>query len=53
MKVILVILIVFGVVAGLLLTLRSSRNTGIPGEDVIKRAEERARAEDAADKKDR
>jgi flagellar basal body-associated protein FliL len=51
-KIIIVFLIVLAVVAGLLLTLRTSRNTGMPSEDVIKRAQERTRAEDQADKDD-
>ena len=52
MKIDIVFLIVVAVVAGLLLTLRTSRNTGMPSEDVIKRAQERTRAEDQADKDD-
>jgi hypothetical protein len=51
-KIVIVFLIVLAVVAGLLLTLRTSRNTGMPSEDVIKRAQERTRAEDQADKDD-
>jgi hypothetical protein len=49
MKVIIVLVIVVAFIAGLLLTLRASRNSGMPGEDVIKRAQERTRAEDSAD----
>ena len=52
MKIAIVFLIVLAVVAGLLLTLRTSRNAGMPSEDVIKRAQARARAQDAADKED-
>ena len=40
------VLIVAGVIAlllGLLLTLRSSRNAGMPSEEVLKRAAKRAR----------
>ena len=52
MKIAIVFLIVLAVVAGLLLTLRTSRNAGMPSEDVIKRAQERTRAEDQTDKDD-
>jgi flagellar basal body-associated protein FliL len=52
MKVIIILLIVVAVIAGLLLTLRTSRNAGMPSEDVIKRAQERTRAEDAQEKND-
>ena len=52
MKVIIILLIVAAVVAGLLLTLRTSRNVGMPSEDVIKRAQARTRAQDAAEKED-
>ena len=49
MKLIIVLLIVVAVIGGLLLTLRTSRNSGMPNEDVIKRAQERTRAQDQAD----
>jgi len=52
MKIIIVFLIVAAVVLGLLLTLRTSRNAGMPGEDVIRRAKERTRIEDEAGKDD-
>jgi hypothetical protein len=52
MKVIVILLVVAAVIAGLLLTLRTSRNTGMPSEDVIKRAQERTRARDAKEKND-
>jgi hypothetical protein len=52
MKVLLIVIIVLAVIVGLMLTLRSSRNAGMPGEDVIKRANERTRARDAAEKDD-
>jgi hypothetical protein len=52
MKFFVVLIIVVTFFAGLLLTLRTSRNAGMPGEDVIKRAQERTRAEDAAEKDD-
>jgi flagellar basal body-associated protein FliL len=52
MKVLLIVIIVLAVIVGLMLTLRSSRNAGMPGEDVIKRAKERTRAQEAAEKDD-
>jgi len=52
MKIIIILIVVVGLVAGLLLTLRTSRNAGMPGADVIKRAQERARAQAAAEKDD-
>ena len=52
MKVALIVLIVLALIVGLLLTLRTSRNAGTPSEDVIKRANERTRAQDAAEKDD-
>ena len=45
-----VIIIVLAVVFGGMLALRSSRRTGMPSEDVLKRATERAREQ--ADKDD-
>jgi len=47
------LLVVAAIIAGLLLTLRTSRNAGMPTEDVLKRARERSRAEDAKEKDDR
>jgi hypothetical protein len=52
MKVFVILIIVAAVFMGLLLTLRTSRNAGMPGEDVIKRAQERSRAQDAEEKDD-
>jgi hypothetical protein len=51
-KIIIVLLIVAAFLVGLLLTLRTARNTGMPSEDVIKRAQERTREQDQADKDD-
>jgi hypothetical protein len=51
-KIIIVLLIVAAFIGGLLLTLRTTRNTGMPGEDVVKRAQERTRAQEQADKED-
>jgi hypothetical protein len=52
MKIVIIFLIVGAVALGLLLTLRTTRNAGMPGEDVIKRAQARTRAQDAAEKDD-
>ena len=43
MKALLIAAAVIALLLGLLLTLRSSRNAGMPGEDVLKRAAKRAR----------
>jgi hypothetical protein len=50
MKALLIIVLVVGGIFGLLLTLRSSRNTGMPDADVMKRAQQRARDQAAAEK---
>lgn len=52
-KVIVIFVIVLAVLIGGMLALRSSRNTGMPGEDVLKRAADRAREQAAKDDKDR
>ena len=52
-KVIIILVIVFAVLVGGMLALRSSRNIGMPDEDVLKRAAERARAQAAKDQADR
>jgi len=49
MKAVIIILLVVCVLVGGLLTLRSTRNTAIPGKDVLDRAGERARAQAAKD----
>jgi hypothetical protein len=43
MKAVLIIAGVIALILGLLLTLRSSRNAGMPSEEVLKRAAKRAR----------
>jgi hypothetical protein len=45
--------VVAAVLIGGVLALRSSRNTGMPGEDVLKRAAERARQQAAKDEAER
>ena len=52
MKAIVIILLVVCVLVGGLLTLRSSRNTAMPGKDVLDRAKERSRAQAAKDDKE-
>jgi hypothetical protein len=52
MKALLIIVLVVGGIVGLLLTLRTSRNTGMPDPEVMKRAQQRARDQAAADKDD-
>ncbi len=49
MKALMIILFVVCVLAGGLLTLRSTRNSAMPGKDVLDRAKERARAQAAKD----
>jgi hypothetical protein len=49
-KAILVIVLVVGGILGLLLTLRSSRNAGMPDAEVMRRAQKRAREQAAAEK---
>jgi hypothetical protein len=53
MKAILIIGLVVAARVGLLLTLRSSRNSGMPNQDVLNRAKERSREQDAKDERDR
>jgi hypothetical protein len=55
-KAVIIIVLVIGVLVGGLLTLRSSGRTGMPDDEVLKRAAKRAReqaaAEDARDPQD-
>lgn len=53
MKAFIIIVLVVAALVGLLLTLRSSRNSGMPGQDVLNRAKERGREQDAKDERDR
>jgi hypothetical protein len=53
LKAIIIIVAVIAVLGGGLLTLRSSRRTGMPGDEVLKRAAERAREQAAKDEADR
>jgi hypothetical protein len=52
LKAIVIILLVVCVLVGGLLTLRSTRNAGMPGKDVLDRARERARTQAAKDDKE-
>jgi hypothetical protein len=52
-KAIIIIIVVVAVLLGGLLVLRSSRNTGMPSEDVLKRAADRARQQAAKDEAER
>ena len=53
LKAIIIIVVVIAVLLGGILTLRSSGRTGMPSEDVLKRAAERARKQAAQDEADR
>ena len=50
MKALLIIALVLAVLVGGILTLRSSARTGMPSEEVLKRASKRARELDAVEK---
>jgi hypothetical protein len=53
LRALIIIVVVIAVLLGGLLTLRSSRRTGMPSEDVLKRAADRAREQAAKDEADR
>lgn len=53
LKVIVIFVIVLAILVGGMLALRSSRNMGMPKDDVLKRAAERAREQKAKDEADR
>jgi hypothetical protein len=48
-----IIVVVIAVLVGGLLALRSTRNMGMPGEDVLERAARRERKQSAEDEADR
>lgn len=52
-KAIVIFVVVIAALLGGLMALRSSRRTGMPGEDVLKRAAERAREQAAKDEAER
>ena len=49
MKTAVIIIVVLGIIVGGLLTLRSTRNAGMPNRDVMDRAKERERQQAAKD----
>ena len=53
LKAIVIFVVVIAVLVGGLLTLRSTRRSGMPSEDVLKRAADRARQQSAQDEADR
>jgi hypothetical protein len=52
-KTIIIFVVVAAVLIGGMLALRSSRNSGMPSEDVLKRSAERAREQAAKDEAER
>jgi Protein of unknown function (DUF2897) len=52
-KTIIIFVVVIAVLGGGLLTLRSSRRSGMPSDDVLKRATDRAQEQAAKDEADR
>ena len=52
-KTVIIFIVVAVVLIGGMLALRSSRRTGMPSEDVLKRATERAREQSAKDEAER
>jgi hypothetical protein len=53
LKAVVVLIIVLAVVFGGMLALRSSRRTGMPSEDVLKRATDRAKEQASKDDAER
>jgi predicted small integral membrane protein len=53
LKAAIVFIVVIAVLLGGMLALRSNRRTGMPSEDVLKRATERAREQAAKDEAER
>jgi len=49
-KTVIIFIVVAAILIGGMLALRSSRNSGMPSEDVLKRAAERERQQAARDK---
>ena len=52
MKAFVIIIVVVAALIGGLLTLRSTRSAGMPTQDVLDRAKQRARDQEAKDEKD-
>jgi hypothetical protein len=53
LKTIIIFVVVIAVLGGGLLTLRNSRRSGMPSDDVLKRATDRARDQAAKDEAER
>jgi hypothetical protein len=53
LRALIIVVVVIAVLVGGLLTLRSTRRSGMPSEDVLKRATDRAREQSAKDEADR
>jgi hypothetical protein len=53
LKTVIILVVVFGIVVGGLLRLRNSTREGMPGEDVLDRAKQRAREQAAKDDAER
>jgi hypothetical protein len=53
LRAVIIIIVVAAVLIGGMLALRSSRNTGMPSEEVLKRSAERARQQAAKDESER
>ena len=53
LRALIIVVVVIAVLVGGLLTLRSTRRSGMPGEDVLKRAANRAREQSAKDEAER
>lgn len=53
LKAIIILVVVIAILVGGLLTLRSSRQTGMPSEDILKRATKRADDQAAKDEAER
>jgi uncharacterized membrane protein len=53
LRALVIVVVVVAVLVGGLLTLRTTRRTGMPSEDVLKRAADRAREQSAKDEADR
>jgi hypothetical protein len=51
-KGILIVVLVVAAIVGMLFTLRSSRNVGMPSDEVLDRAQKRAREQAEAEKDD-
>jgi Protein of unknown function (DUF2897) len=53
LKTIIIFVVVIAVLGGGLLTLRNSRRSGMPSDEVLKRASDRAREQSAKDEAER